>query len=272
MIAYLGSQKQEYEEFQKVLSSIDSQWETVRCQDMLELLSYVTENQVEQIFISPTKGLDLGKLISILRHINGKSRIVLVSDNKADAYDAMEEDLDGFLLKPVERSNLQHLMDRLAKRQSQLESRAGPMKKIRMCTMPRFDMFVDGVPLLFSRRKSKELMAFLVNADGGMVNVSMILQALWPGEPVTPALRNNCRVLVNALKTYLLEMGLDGLFVGKNGQYRLNKEAYTSDVDDLLNGDKKTILQYDQRYMEEYGWAAGRQAVLNRWALAANSS
>jgi len=258
---------EDFNAFENCVNEINDGFEIERFDSVLKAMSYMAANKVEVVFI--TKGeddeLDLEHLANLIWSINNDTKIVLVSGDKADAYDAMQLHLDGFLLKPIEEENVVNVLLNLsAKLCSVPLQNFGTQKDIRMVTMPKFDMYVNGEPTLFKRKKGKELMAFLVNSDGAIVNVEMIIEALWPGEEIGPSQRNRCRVLVNCLKNFLSGLGLNDLFITVNGQYYLSKKLYSCDVDELLSGDKNAVLRYDHRYLEGYDWAESRREYIER--------
>ena len=53
-------------------------------------------------------------------------------------------------------------------------------------TFGYFDVFVDGVPIAFRNKKSKELFALLVDRRGGFVTSEEAIGFLWEEEPVCP--------------------------------------------------------------------------------------
>lgn len=232
----------------------------------MEMVSFVTENDVKMIFL-PSVIDDIGfqQLVKIIQNIKSEVQIVLVSSKKEDAYYAWELNLAGFLLKPVDKNHLNALLCKLDE-----NCNGGPVQKvedkklIHMSTMPRFNMYVNDELVTFRRKKGKELMAFLVNADGEAVDADMVVEALWEGEPFGRSQKNRCFVLINCLKNFLKDLGLDGLFIAKDGLYKLNKGMYTSDLENMLAGDKELLLNYDHRYMMEYSWAERRRGVIDR--------
>lgn len=138
----------------------------------------------------------------------------------------------------------------------------GGSKKIRMHTMPIFEMFIDGKSIVFRGAKIKELLAYLVDADGGVVTTEMIVESLWDGEPFGQSQRVRCSVLVNSLKRFLRNLGIENLLVAERGQYHLKREAYTCDLDDIVAKDGHAILRYDHRYLEEYEWGRRRKSFI----------
>lgn len=269
-IAYVEENDHDFDNFEKCVENITGGLELVRCRSVLEVLDFVVDNKTEVVMVSAkAKEIGMENFVKVLRRVDSEISVVVVSDDKKDAYEAMQLKMDGFLLKPIVEDNVLNVISCLSERLCTVPlQNFGSQKDIRMCTMPKFNMFVNGEPVVFKRKKGKELMAFMVNAEGTIVNVEMIVKALWPGEQIGSSQRNRCRVLVNCLKNFLKGLGLDELLVTANGQYYLSKKLYSCDVDELFQGDKQAIRKYgnyDGHYMEEYDWAQGRKVGIDRY-------
>lgn len=265
-VVCLEKKTTDFEILKKSMKDIADCFDLVHFDSTLKALRFLTDNKADALFLAKdNEAADVQLLIGILRKINSDLKIVLLSDNKEDAYESIQLELDGFLLKPATEENVSNMLLGLCEKLCSAKAKkTGRLKDVHMCTMPTFDMFVDGEPIVFGRDKGKELMALLVNAGGAIVNTEMIIKALWPGDEVGLKSRNRCRVLVNWLKNFLNEQGLNGLFVTHAGRYYLNQKLYSCDVDDLLRGDRMAALYYNYHYMEGYDWAQERKAVIEK--------
>ncbi len=237
----------------------------VHCGGMLECLEHLVENKADVLLLSAAAaGEELARMVNIIRRIRGDTRIVLIGGSKGDAYEVLRLGLDGFLLEPLSRQDIEGLLFGSDSRGAYMPLGKWAAQPVRMCTMPSFDMHIRGEPVIFNRKKAKELMAFLVNMDGASVDGDVITRAMWPDKPPDPKQKNSCRVLVHTLKSFLESIGLKDLLVAKNGQYYLNRKFYTSDVDELLKGDRQRLVQFDGRYMDGYAWAESRRKYLRK--------
>lgn len=267
-IVCLEKRVTDFEILQKSMKDVADCFDLVHFDSTLKALSFLTDNAADAVFLAKdSEETDMQVFVGILRKINNDLKIVLLSSNKADAYEAIQLELDGFLLKPATEENVSNMLLGLCEKLCSAKAKKrGRSKDIHMCTMPAFDMFVDGEPIVFGRDQGKELMALLVNAGGAIVNTEMIIKALWPGDEVGLKSRNRCRVLVNWLKKFLNELGLEGLFIAKYGQYYLNQKAYSCDVNELLRGDSMAGLCYNHHYMDGYNWAQERREYIEKWS------
>lgn len=231
------------------------------------LLAAINNVEVDVVFIS-VEDLEIpcAKMVDILLKINSNIKIVLMSKNKEMAYEALRLQLGGFLLKPINNEEITNVLLRLSDNACAfpVQHFAGNTN-IRMVTMPKFDMYINGELVRFKRKKGKELMAYLVDADGGVVNPEMVVGALWEGENIGRSQKSRCYVLMNCLQNFLKGLGLGRLLIAQKGQYRLDNSQYTSDLAELLNGDKKIIFHYDHRYMDEYSWAERRKVAIDEF-------
>lgn len=74
-------------------------------------------------------------------------------------------------------------------------------------TFGYFDVFVDGVPILFRSEKAKELLALLVDRRGGYVSSSEAISILWENEPLSDQTRSRYRKVAMRLKDTLEQFG-----------------------------------------------------------------
>ena len=72
----------------------------------------------------------------------------------------------------------------------------------------KFDVFVDGQSLKFSRSKTKELFAYLVDRNGTMCNSDDLLSILWPDDEPTNSLKQQLRNLIFDLNNTIAPLTL----------------------------------------------------------------
>ena len=110
------------------------------------------------ISLSGMNGLALAKR---LKDINGKTNIIFATGYSEYAVDAFSVQASDYLLKPVTRGAvvraIEHLREPVAEKSGQ---------RVRVQTFGNFEVFVGGRPLAFTRLKTKELLAYLINRRG----------------------------------------------------------------------------------------------------------
>lgn len=88
-------------------------------------------------------------------------------------------------------------------------------KHIYARTFGYFDLFVDGEPVMFKSAKAKELLAFLIDRQGGTVTTDQIITVLWEHCPNDEATQSLCSKVVKTLKKELEEYKIGDILIQK---------------------------------------------------------
>ena len=118
-----------------------------------------------------------------------------------------------------------------------------------------FEVFSQGRPFLFQRRKTKELLAFLIDRRGATCSAEEIGAALWENEADLRKIKHQLRNLVSDLRDALEKIGMEDLLIRKSGILAINAEQLDCDYYQLLRGDPEAINAYHGEYMTQYSWA-----------------
>ena len=124
-----------------------------------------------------------------------------------------------------------------------------------------FEVFWQGSPLLFGRRKTKELLTFLVDRRGAACTAEELASALWEDEPDMYKAKHQIRNLVSDLRSTLVKIGMEELLIRKSGILAIRPELLECDYYKMLSGDDEAKKAYNGEYMSQYSWAkmtAGR--------------
>ena len=122
-------------------------------------------------------------------------------------------------------------------------------------TFGEFEIFVDGKPVHFARSKSKELLAFLIDANGANVSRATAFSALYEDIPYDRKMQKQFDVIVRSLRESLNVSGAGEIFEIKSGMMRLNTDLFDCDLYRLLNGNIDAINEFRGEYMNAYSWA-----------------
>lgn len=122
-------------------------------------------------------------------------------------------------------------------------------------TFGYFDIFVDSKPVVFSSKKAKELLALLVDRNGGFVNFADAMSVLWQGEEDTPQLRTRFRKTAMFLSRTLEENGISDIIECINGKRRIIPEKVSCDFYRFLSDRKKYASEFSGAYLTGYPWA-----------------
>ena len=115
-----------------------------------------------------------------------------------------------------------------------------------------FDVFVDGTPIAFRNKKSKELFALLVDRRGGFVSSEEAISYLWEDEPASPVTLARYRKVALRLKNILEEYGIAEIVESVDGKRRIVTEKVRCDLYDHLSGDDDT--RFKGSYLTNYSW------------------
>ena len=145
--------------------------------------------------------------------------------------------------------------DELYELKSLPEFRKADRKKLEIRGFGQFDIFWQGKPLIFARKQSKELLAYLVDREGAACTSGEIATALWKEGEDTASEKNRIRVLVNDLRTTLRKIGMEDVIIRDHRELAIRRELVDCDYYSMLEGDRNALKAYRGKYMEDYSWA-----------------
>ena len=121
----------------------------------------------------------------------------------------------------------------------------------------RFELLVDGNPVHFPNRKSKELLALCIDHRGGEVSIEEATDKLWEDRAYDQQVKNLYRKAVMALHAALEEAGVEGLLINGRGYCRVDTTMFSCDYYSFLVGGDEGIKAYCQvrTYLFDYSWA-----------------
>ena len=145
------------------------------------------------------------------------------------------------------------------------EAMLEPMEKegtgnvsVQIRTFGFFDVFKDGEAIPFAHAKSKELLALLVDRQGGFVSCAEAASFLWEDESTDSLTLSRCRKVAMRLKETLEQYGIGDIVENRNGKRRIIPEKVSCDLFDYLNGGSG----FSGYYMSNYSWAEPTLAQL----------
>ena len=219
-------------------------------QDCSEALAYAQEKRVDVAFLDINMMIDGMTMADKLRRLNSDIRLVFVTAYNNYAAEAFARDALGYLLKPFEDAALEKVLVKVGVLRD--DSRK---KKIYFQTIPHFAMYLDDEPHIISGNRVREVLAYLLDAEGKAVSNRELLENVWEEDAVDGEKLLNVRVTLSHLRQKLKELGISDLLISQYGQVCLDVRRYTWDVEEIKQGNKETIARYDGRYLEEYSWS-----------------
>jgi hypothetical protein len=129
-------------------------------------------------------------------------------------------------------------------------------------TFGHFDLFVNDVPVVFSSDKEKELMALLIDRNGGTLSTTEAIGYLWENEIADDRMSARYRKLAMGLKKTLTNYKIDHILINRNGVRSIDVSAITCDYYELLAGNAKYQKTFHNSYMTDYSWSEETLATL----------
>lgn len=126
--------------------------------------------------------------------------------------------------------------------------------KVSIRTFGYFDVFVGDRPIAFSNKKSKELLALLVDRKGGYVTSEEAIGFLWEEEPANSVTFARYRKVALRLKNTLEEYGISDIVEAVDGKRRIVMEKVQCDLYNYLSGKKEYAQLFKGSYLSNYSW------------------
>lgn len=199
----------------------------------------------------PMPELDGLALAARLRQTQPSARIVFVTSHPEYALEAFRIHADGYVPKPVDADRILEEMT---------HAFPVPEKLVIRCFGP-FEVFWQNKPLLFARRKTKEMLAYLVSREGAVCTMEEMAVTLWEDETDLSALKHRLRELIRDLRKNLAAIGMEDVILRRSGQLAIRRDLVDCDYYRMLEGDTRVAQAYRGEYMSQYSWAeetAGR--------------
>ena len=219
-----------------------------------EALSAITEQgrRPDVVFSDiELPGMDGLNLAVQIKNSAPAAKIVFVTGYSQYALEAFKRHVQGYLMKPVDADMIRDEMDALSLPHSEPEQ---PEKLVARC-FGHFEVFWRGKPVVFQRRQSKELLAFLIDREGRACSAEEIAGVLWEAEEDLPAAKQRVRNLVSDLRASLKEIGMEKLLIRERRQIAIRRDMVDCDYYRMLSGDMSAVNAYGGEYMIDYSWA-----------------
>ncbi len=196
--------------------------------------------------------------------------IIFVTAYSQYALEAFRLHVHGYILKPLTadrvREELEHALEERNSQQqeqedlspeSDLKQRQRSIQEhLKIQCFGDFEVYWKNMPLMFGRRQTKELLAFLVDRRGEACTPEEIAQALWKDNVDDPAgLSAQVRILLKDLNRVLDTIGREDIIISRGGKIAIRKDAIDCDYYRMLAGDMDAVNDYQGEYMDQYSWA-----------------
>ena len=192
-----------------------------------------------------------------LREASPSTRVIFVTGYEQYAVEAYRIHAHGYVLKPLDADRVAEELSLWDAASSAAAIPAPAPKRDRLTArcFGQFEAFWNGIPLSFDRRKTKELLAFLIDKEGASCTAEEISASLWEDEWDLKLTKNRIRVLVSDLKTALERIGMGELLIRRSGCLAIRRNLLDCDYYRMLEGDVDALNSFDGQYMQQYPWA-----------------
>lgn len=221
-------------------------------QDALEWVKqYGTDIALLDISLSETNGLTLAAKI---KETDKNIAIIFLTGYSAYAVDAFTLHASGYLMKPISQERLETEIN-YAMQMIRVHRNQSVNSKVFIRTFGNFDVFADNEVVRFSRSKSKELLAYLVDKRGSCVSRADAFSALWENRQYDRSMQKQFDVILRSLRATLEQYGISDILEISRGNIRIVPEKFDCDLYRFYDGDAATVNSYRGQYMSDYSWA-----------------
>ena len=219
-----------------------------------DALEYVKENFCDIAFLDvEMAGMSGVELAEELKKYNSEINIVFCTGYGNYRDKAFELHASGYLMKPITPEKVKRELENL--RRPIFEK-----KRLKVQTFGNFEVYLDGNPIAFKYRRTKELFAYLVDRVGALCTVGEIMGILFEDEG---GREDYFQKLRRDLLSTLEEVGCEKAIVHKRGMLGVAITEIQCDYYDCLNQKKDFATSYFGEYMSQYSFAEYTNAQLN---------
>ena len=137
----------------------------------------------------------------------------------------------------------------------EIEEKPVSSGRVMVQTFGNFQVFIDGEPVQFSRSKSKELFAFLIDRRGGGVTNAETAAILFEDKEYNRSVKNQVQTIISQLMEGLRKFGVEDIIVRQWNSLAVDTHKIQCDYFDFLEGRENDMLPFAGEYMINYSWA-----------------
>ncbi|QQO09724.1 response regulator [Breznakiella homolactica] len=217
----------------------------------LEAVAHAKAEKVDAAFLDIQMAVMDGMVLARkLQKIHPRINIVFVTGHLEYTLDAFGIRASGYVFKPVSAGAVKKELE-------DLRYTPDPIRKkmVRIQTFGNFDIFVDNNPVIFHRRKAKELLAYLVDRRGGTVTKKELATVLWEETEYNRSTQTHLQILISEMLRALKEAGAGSIIRRSHNSLSVIPEKIDCDYYRFMRGDWNAIEEYQEEYMANYSWA-----------------
>ena len=237
-----------------------------------EALEIIQENKVDIMFCDvDMPGMNGLKLSEKVHEIAEDIDIIFATGYAHYSLDAWRTAAQAFILKPVGEEEMKTALDKVMKyrnqrKQPSVEENIQPEngkkeKDITVMCFGNFEISYRGKPIHFARKKSKEMLAYLIDRRGAMISTDEIRMILWEEDVDTEEKKGYVRVLANDIRRGFEALETESILINGQDCYSIDVSRISCDYFDFMDHKPNAINSFQDEYMAQYSWA---EATLGR--------
>lgn len=212
-------------------------------------MEFIINTQIDIAFLDISMrfmdGITMAKKINTLYP---RCNIIFCTGHNEFALDAFNTYCSDYLLKPISKEKVNVSLKHL--RYPITETK----KRVEIKCFGNFDVFCDNKPIAFKYKKTRELLAYLVDRNGAEVTTQEIMAAIF--EETKQSYFSNIRLdLLNTFE----DLGLSNIIYFKYGRMRIIKENVKCDYFDYMDGNNNL---FRGEYMTQYSFSEETKSSL----------
>ncbi len=197
-------------------------------------------------------------LTAKLKRLCPDMKIIFLTGYSEYAVDAFALHASGYIMKPVGKERLLSEIEHAMSDHWQTK----PPVHIEAHTFGEFDLIIDGEPAVFTRKKAKELLAYLIDRHGHSVSRANVFAVLFEDKLYDRSMQKQLDVIIRSLRETLRKYDAEDIFELNRGNLRIRPEMIDCDMYRFMDGDIEAINMYRGEYMNSYSWAAITEAFI----------
>ena len=216
-------------------------------------LAYAAENAIDIAFLDINmRGIGGLGLAEKLIEMQPNCKIVFCTGYGEYAVSAFQLHVSGYLIKPITAEAVQ-------KEINHIKGVKAPEKPLAIQCFGNFEVLRNGEILPFKRKKTKELLAVLVDRNGAGMTVKQLCAILFPDDTDDTKNAAYLRQLVLDLRNTLKAVQAEDVLRHDTPYYRIDTGMVNCDYIRFL---ETGAPEFRGEYMTQYSWAEDTCAML----------
>lgn len=184
--------------------------------------------------------------------------LIFVTGFSEYATEAFSLYASGYITKPARIERIKAELNNLRNPVLLSESR------IQIRTFGNFDILVEDRPIKFSRSRTKEILAYLVDLRGTGATMAELAAVLWGDRKYDRSLQKQLQVHISDLMSTLRSVGAEMIIIKSRNYLSVDISQFDCDAYRLLEGDVTALNAFSGKYMSNYSWSELTLSFLER--------